>query len=234
MEALDDVLRVIASLNEAGVEYVVVGGVALNLHGLIRATEDLDVFIKPDAQNVERLRDALHRVWDDPDIDQITAADLCGEYPVVRYGPPEGSLYLDIMTRLGEATAFADLEVQQKTVEGVPVRVASPRTLYRMKRDTVRPIDRSSRCRRLASGLPARGRGALMPVQKFRSVRDMPSLQRASDDTLAERIRVLWRRSFQLAPGSFRRGVTRFRSIEQANDARQLATIERMRASRAT
>jgi hypothetical protein len=29
------------------------------------------------------------------------------------------------------------------TIEGVPVRVATPATLYRMKKDTVRPIDRA-------------------------------------------------------------------------------------------
>jgi len=143
VDALDDALRVIASLNEAGVEYVVVGGVALNIHGLVRATEDLDIFVRPDPDNIARLRLALKAVWADPEIDQITADDLCGDYPAVRYGPPQGELYLDILTRLGEATHFSDLQVQEKEIEGVLVRVATPRTLYRMKRDTVRPIDKA-------------------------------------------------------------------------------------------
>lgn len=143
MDALDDALRVIASLNEGGVDYIVVGGVALNVHGLVRATEDLDIFVRPDPENIERLRQALRTVWADPDIDQITAEDLCGDYPAVRYGPPEGTLYLDILTRLGEATHFSDLQAEEKEIEGVRVRVATPRSLYRMKRDTVRPIDRA-------------------------------------------------------------------------------------------
>jgi hypothetical protein len=141
MDALDDAMRVIASLNDHGVDYVVVGGVAMNLHGLIRATEDLDVFVRPEAENIERLRQALRAVWNDPDIDQITAEDLCGEYPVVRYGPPTGTLYLDILTRLGEATRFADLQAEDKEIEGICVRLATPRTLYLMKKDTVRPRD---------------------------------------------------------------------------------------------
>jgi hypothetical protein len=141
VDALDDALRVIASLNEARVEYVVVGGVAMNLHGLVRATEDLDLFIRPEPENVARLREALWSVWNDPSIDEITAEDLCGEYPAVRYGPPEGTLYLDILTRLGEATLFADLGVEEKEVEGVRIRLATPATLYRMKKSTVRPID---------------------------------------------------------------------------------------------
>lgn len=158
MDALDDALRVINSLNEAGVDYVVVGGVALNVHGLVRATEDLDVFVRPDANNIARLRSALKRVWADPDIDQITAEDLCGDYPAVRYGPPSGSLYLDILTRLGEMTAFADLESEDKNFAGVRVRVATPRTLYRMKKDTVREIDRSdARALRQAFGFDDEG-----------------------------------------------------------------------------
>ncbi len=143
MDALDDALRVIAHLNAAKVDYVVVGGVAMNLHGIVRATEDLDLFVRPDPENIERLRRGLREVWDDPDIDDITAEDLCGEYPAVRYGPPEGVLYLDILTRLGEATRFTDLEIEEIEVAGIPVRVATPTTLYRMKRDTVRPIDRA-------------------------------------------------------------------------------------------
>ncbi|MBX3272228.1 MAG: hypothetical protein KF729_18330 [Sandaracinaceae bacterium] len=141
METVDEALRVIASLNAEGVEYVVVGGVAMNLHGLVRATEDLVVFIRPAPENVARLRRALHALWPDPSIEEITAEDLCGDYPAVRYGPPTGSFYIDILTRLGEATAYADLVAEDRDVGGVRVRVATPRTLYRMKRDTVRPID---------------------------------------------------------------------------------------------
>lgn len=141
MDAFDDALRVIASLDAAGVEYAVVGGVAVNLHGLVRATEDLDIVIRPEPSNVERLRAALKSLWDDPSIDEITAEDLCGDYPAVRYGPPTGELSLDILTRLGEAMSYADLEVEERMIEGVRVRVATPRTLYRMKRGTVHPID---------------------------------------------------------------------------------------------
>lgn len=143
LDAYDEALRVIGSLNAARVDYVVIGGVALNIHGLVRATEDLDVFVRPDAANIARLRAALKALWADPSIDEITAEDLCGAYPAVRYGPPTGELYLDILTRIGEATAYEDLEVDEKQIEGTLVRVATPRTLYRMKRDTVRDIDRA-------------------------------------------------------------------------------------------
>lgn len=48
---------------------------------------------------------------------------------------------LDILTRLGEAFRYDEIEAEMLTVEGTPVRVATPRMLYLMKRGTVRPID---------------------------------------------------------------------------------------------
>jgi hypothetical protein len=49
---------------------------------------------------------------------------------------------MDILARLGEAFRFEDLEAEDVVVNGVRVHVATPRMLYRMKRDTVRPQDR--------------------------------------------------------------------------------------------
>lgn len=140
---VDEVMRVLASFEKEELEYVLVGGAALNLHGLVRATEDIDVFIRPTAENVEKLRRALRAVYADPNIDEISTEDLLGDYSSVRYYPPEGELFLDILTRLGEFASFEDLEAQEIEWEGVKVRVASPRTLYWMKKDTVRGIDRS-------------------------------------------------------------------------------------------
>ena len=138
----EDRLRaVFQALGDQEVEYAVFGAVALGLHGLARATADLDLFILPDAGNVERLKKALHTVFNDPNIDEITGEDLCGEYPAVRYLPPDGFGF-DILTRLGDAFRYQDLEVEEKVYDGVPVRVVSPRTLWRMKRDTTRPTDR--------------------------------------------------------------------------------------------
>ncbi len=39
---LEEVLAVVRAFNERGVEYVLIGGVAVNLHGLVRGTEDVD------------------------------------------------------------------------------------------------------------------------------------------------------------------------------------------------
>jgi hypothetical protein len=140
MTAFDRLADLVRALNAERVDYVLFGGQAVNLHGIPRFTEDIDVFVAPAGDNVERLRRALRRVWHDDAIDEIRAADLAGEYAVVRYGTPDG-FNVDLVSRIGEAFAFADVEHEVVDMAGVPVRIATPRMLYRMKRDTLRPVD---------------------------------------------------------------------------------------------
>ena len=140
---LDRFLVLLRALNREGVEYVVIGAVALGLHGLARATEDVDLFVRPTPDNVARLKRALSAVWPDPDIGTIDAREFAGEYPVIRYGPPDGAFTLGILSRLGERFEYDDLEAGMVELEGEPVPVATPRTLYEMKRDTLRSQDRT-------------------------------------------------------------------------------------------
>jgi hypothetical protein len=139
----DELLKMLRSFEEQNLEYVLIGATAMGLHGLVRATEDVDLLICPTPENVERLRRALRVAYSgDPNVDDIRTADLLGDYPAVRYYPPSGDLFLDILTRLGDAANYESVEAEVKEVEGVRVRVATPQALYRLKKDTVRPIDR--------------------------------------------------------------------------------------------
>jgi predicted nucleotidyltransferase len=135
--------RVLAALQRYQVEYVLIGSMAMAIHSVIRATRDMDFFIRPDADNVERLKRALRSVYDDDSIDEISADDLLGDYPAVQYGPPEDDASLDILTRLGEAFAYEDLEAEEVEVDGIVVRVATARMLIKMKANTVRPRDQA-------------------------------------------------------------------------------------------
>lgn len=131
------------AFESAGLEYVLIGATAMGFHGLVRATEDVDLFIRATPENVERLRAALRNAYpDDPNVDDIRTEDLLGEYPAVRYYPPTGDLFFDVMTRLGEAASFDTVQAEIKEVEGIRVRVATPAALYQLKKSTVRPLDR--------------------------------------------------------------------------------------------
>ena len=139
---LDDVLRVLDALEREGVRYAVFGGLAMAAHGFDRATRGLDLFVSPDEDNIERLRSALSSVFDDAEIAAITAEDLGGDYPAVQYGPPGVDYTIDIVSRLGDAVGFEDLEFERVRAGEVTITVVTPATLYRMKRDTVRLRDR--------------------------------------------------------------------------------------------
>ncbi len=139
---IKEILRILDSFAKENLDYALIGGVAVNLHGIPRNTEDLDFFVRPTSENIDRLRSALHRVYDDPSIDEISTADLTGDYPAVRYYPPDTELYLDILVRLGEFASYDDLEIVNIEIEGVKVSLVTPQTLFWLKRDTVRDIDR--------------------------------------------------------------------------------------------
>ena len=138
----DEIIRVLRAFESAGLEYVLIGAAAMGFHGLVRATEDLDIFIRATAENIERLRAALREAYDgDPHINEISSADLLGEYPAVRYYPPAGDLYFDVLTRLGESANFETVDAETKEIQGTTVRVATPLALYRLKKGTVREQD---------------------------------------------------------------------------------------------
>ena len=133
---------ILAAFDREKVRYVLIGSMAMAAQGIIRATLDIDFFVSPDAANVDRIKRALRSAFDDASIDEIDPDDLAGPYPVIRYGPPDDDFVIDLVGRLGEAFRFEDIESEELLVGGIPVRVATPRMLYRMKRDTVRPQDR--------------------------------------------------------------------------------------------
>jgi hypothetical protein len=54
-----DVEGLLQRLTAAGVDFVVIGGIAMVLHGSARLTRDLDIVFAPDAPNLEALGNAL-------------------------------------------------------------------------------------------------------------------------------------------------------------------------------
>ena len=138
---------ILAAFERERVDYVLVGSMAMAAQGIVRATRDIDFFVSPRPENVERLRAALMSLFDDPNVAEITSEDLGGDYPAIEYTPPHGRFSMDILARLGEAFRYEDLESEEMTVDGVHLRVATPRMLIRMKKDTVRPLDRADAAR---------------------------------------------------------------------------------------
>jgi hypothetical protein len=141
VESVERYIQVLKALEAERVEYILIGGIAVILHGLPRFTEDIDILMKVDEENVERLKRALRRVFDDPSIDEIAVTDLM-EYAVVRYGSP-GGFYVDLIARVGEVADYSTVASEVMEIDGNDVRVATAEALYRMKHDTVRPKDQA-------------------------------------------------------------------------------------------
>ena len=76
-----------------------------------------------------------------------------------------------------------------------------------------------------------------MPIQKFRSIEDMPPVPRCKtlDEECLRRIAGLWEWSTAFGARIYPRGVFKFRSIEEAQAARERVTrenIDRLRRER--
>jgi len=102
-EVVSDLFR---ALEHHEVNYVLVGSLAMAVQGIVRATEDLDLFVKPEAGNIEKLKRSLKTLYEDEVIDEITVRDLSGPYPVIEYCPPNADYRIDLIARLGGVRIF--------------------------------------------------------------------------------------------------------------------------------
>jgi hypothetical protein len=139
-DLFDKFLKLIDTINRHDVEYIVIDGVAMISHGMPRLTQDLDLLIKLTPENIERLKDALHSIYNDPAIDEITYDEM-NTYSVIRYGTSDG-FYLDIMARIGDVADYSSVEKEIKEVEGVKIYLSTVASLLKLKENTIRPEDK--------------------------------------------------------------------------------------------
>lgn len=146
------ILRLISALNDAGVDYVVVGGVAVVLHGHIRSTVDLDVTLDLSAGNVLRALDALRAEGLQPRLpvpaEQFADADIRRSWVEDRnlvaftlIDPNDAFVEVDLLATSPIPYANLAADAVEIDLGGLPVRVASIRHLISMKRESGRPQD---------------------------------------------------------------------------------------------
>ncbi len=131
-----DIESLLKSLNAHAVEYVIIGASALPVHGYVRATEDLDIFIRPEEANARRLLDALRQFG--YDVADLTVEDLLKFKVLFRQYVVAADLHPFV-----EGSTFD--QVWQHRVQGelggTPVTFASLEDLIRMKEAANRPKD---------------------------------------------------------------------------------------------
>jgi hypothetical protein len=137
---LDDLLFLCRLLNEAGAEYVVIGGWAVTHHGYSRTTADIDLLVDASPQNFERIKKAMLRLPDGA-IKEVQPGEL-DQYVVIRVGD---EFVVDLMkAACGIEYAEAKEQVVMATVQGVNIPFASPELLLRTKQ-TYRDKDGADR-----------------------------------------------------------------------------------------
>lgn len=126
--------RILEDLNGAGVRYVLIGGIALIRHGVVRATRDIDAVFDPAADNVDRIRDLVGR-WGAtrPDGSAIPEGGIAGDR-TIHLSTPHGEL--DLLSEAASGLVFSDLlaRSEARRVDGVEAPICSLADLVAMKR----------------------------------------------------------------------------------------------------
>jgi hypothetical protein len=138
MSRRDEQLSLFAAFHAAGVEYVVVGGVAVNAHGFVRNTRDLDIFLRPTHENAQAAFRALQELG--APVEGLDATDLLTD---------DGQLQLntafnrvDLLTFIGEMQFDPVWRNRVETkIDGIPVYFISKTDLIENKRQVGRLID---------------------------------------------------------------------------------------------
>jgi predicted nucleotidyltransferase len=137
IELPDDFRDLLREFADAGVEFVVVGGHAVAFHGHPRATKDLDVLVRAEPSNAERVYRALAAFGAPLASFEVTAADFASYDGVLQIGLPPRRI--DILNRadgisFDEAVASAgafDLEGRRIPVIGLQALLTNKRAAGR-------------------------------------------------------------------------------------------------------
>jgi len=144
-----DISKLIAVLADHGVDYVVIGGVATQVHGHRRTTMDLDLTPDPDPKNLRRLSAALTELDARPADSGAGEAEISVSDPerlaIVAIVPPLQTRHgqIHILKEPKGARAFDEMRKRALVIDldGTEVAVVSLDDLIRMKRAAGRPGD---------------------------------------------------------------------------------------------
>lgn len=145
-----DIRGILEALVGAGVEFLIIGGVAVGFHGYVRATKDVDIVPAPDLENLEKLARALGALDA-----QIEGAEEFDNQELPDPLDPEalamgGNWVLrtrlgrfDVMQWIGEDALWEKLSPAASDAEigGLIIKVVSYDGLVALKEDAGRPQD---------------------------------------------------------------------------------------------
>lgn len=137
--------RILAALAEHGVDYVLVGGLAVQTHGHMRTTLDIDVLPAPDPGNLGRLAEALNalgaRVLNPGSEGLAISARMLSRATMWQFDTPHGAI--DVLHDAPGAPPYDELRRRALVIQlgSKRIAVAGRDDLISMKRASARPVD---------------------------------------------------------------------------------------------
>lgn len=138
IELPQDFYEFLKLLNAHGVEYLLIGGYAVNYHGYSRSTQDMDIWIAVHPENAKRVVAALEDFGFGSS--QLVPDLFLQDQSIVRMGVPP--LLLEITTRIsgvGFEESYGERIVED--MDGIPVNIISLKHLKRNKKASGRHKD---------------------------------------------------------------------------------------------
>ena len=140
-----DAERILRALAEHGVDYVLIGGLAVQTHGHVRTTNDADVIPAPNPDNLRRLAAALlsldAKVLNPGDEAIEIDAQMLPRATIWQFASRDGGI--DVMHEVPGGRSFDELSKRALHVQlgDIDVPVVSLDDLIQMKLARGRPID---------------------------------------------------------------------------------------------
>ena len=145
-----DLPGILRELTEAGVDFFVIGGIAVGYHGYVRATKDIDVVPSPAASNLTRLAHVLARLDAAVDgADEFSPDELPDPLDPAVLGTGGNWVLttrlgrLDIMQWIDDIGLWAEMsqDAIADEIAGMPIKVVGYHDLVRLKELAGRPED---------------------------------------------------------------------------------------------
>lgn len=137
-----DFLDFLESLNKAEVEYLLVGGYAVILHGYNRTTGDLDVWVKPTKDNYLKLLKAFHSFGLPANAISEEAFLNVEDMDVFTFGRPPVSI--DIMTKVKGLEFDSAMKISNiYETKGVKIKLIHYNSLITAKKSSGRLKDKN-------------------------------------------------------------------------------------------
>lgn len=133
-----DLVALARELNRLGAKYLVIGGMAINRLGFVRATQDIDLLLARDRANQLRVRQALE-ILPDKAVRELEPDEDLAAWVVVRVND---EITVDLMTE-ASGIRFEEAAPEIEWVELTDVRIpfASAKLMLRFKQGSLREKD---------------------------------------------------------------------------------------------